>query len=99
MQTSDGGYALTGYTDSFGAGGFDFWLVKTDASGIMLWNKTYGGTGADLAYALVQTSDGGFALAGYTYSFGAGSSDFWLVKTDCDWQRMLWNQDLRRNKR
>ena len=82
VQTSDGGYALAGYTKSFGAGGLDFWLVKTDASGIVQWNRTYGGTGADVAYALVQTSDGGYALAGYTYSFGAGSADAWLVKTD-----------------
>jgi hypothetical protein len=47
-----------------------------------LWNKTYGGTGWDSASALVQTADGGYALAGYTTSFGAGYSDFWLVKTD-----------------
>ena len=47
-----------------------------------LWSQTSGGTGSEAAYALVETSDGGFALAGYTDSFGAGSRDFWLVKTD-----------------
>ncbi len=48
----------------------------------MQWNKTYGGTGSDLGYSLVQTSDGGYALAGNTNSFGAGGNDFYLVKVD-----------------
>jgi hypothetical protein len=82
VETSDGGFALAGETDSFGAGEEDFWLVKTDASGNMEWNQTYGGTNYDNAFSLVVTSDGGYAIAGYTASFGAGASDFWLVKTD-----------------
>jgi len=82
VQTSDGGYAIAGYTNSFGAGNNDFWLIKTDATGIMQWNKTYGGTNLDNAYAMVLTSDGGFAIAGRTSSFGAGGIDVWLVKTD-----------------
>ena len=82
VQTGDGGYALAGYTYSFGAGDSDFWLIKTDASGTMMWNRTYGGTEYEEAYALVQTSDDGYALAGMTDSFGAGITDFWLVKTD-----------------
>jgi hypothetical protein len=84
VQTSDGGYALAGYTNSSGAGSYDFWLVKTDSAGNALWNKTYGGTNDDEAAALVQTSDGGYALAGYTNSYGAGGFDFWLVKTDVE---------------
>jgi hypothetical protein len=82
VQTGDGGYVLAGYTESFGAGDLDFWLVKTDADGNMEWNQTYGGTEADWARSMVKTSDGGFALAGDTSSFGAGDSDFWLVKVD-----------------
>ena len=82
VQTSDGGYALAGYTRSFGAGSYDFWLVKTDGYGNLEWNQTYGGAGIEHAYALVETSDGGYAIAGYTRSYGAGSTDFWLVKTD-----------------
>jgi hypothetical protein len=82
IQTSDGGYALAGYTGSYGAGGYDFWFVKTDQYGDPQWNQTYGGLNNEIAYSLVQTTDGGYALAGYTESFGAGGSDVWLVKTD-----------------
>ena len=91
IQTSDGGYAMAGYTRSYGAGEDDFWLVKIDGSGSMQWNRTYGGTGADIASSLIETSDGGYALVGYTGSFGAGGDDFWLVKTD-DSGNMQWNQ-------
>jgi hypothetical protein len=90
IQTGDGGYALAGYTSSFGAGWYDFWLVKTNSAGTMQWNKTYGGTNADYGRSVVQTGDGGYALAGYTYSFGAGNADDWLVKTDASGNQ-LWN--------
>jgi hypothetical protein len=90
-QTIDGGYALAGVTSSFGAGDQDFWLVKIDAAGNMLWNKTYGGSEMDFGLAVVQTSDGGYAFAGVTMSFGAGERDAWLVKTDSA-GNMQWNQ-------
>ncbi len=91
VVTSDGGYAIAGFTSSFGAGDNDFWLVKTDASGNMEWSQTYGGTGDDRAYSLSVTSDGGYALTGYTSSFGAGSADFWLVKIGAS-GNMMWSQ-------
>jgi len=91
VQTSDGGYALAGYTSSFGAGGYDFWLVKTDAAGNIEWNQTYGGIGNDYALCVIQTKDGGYAIAGYTKSYGAGLEDFWLVKTDSA-GTMQWNK-------
>jgi len=83
IQTSDGGYALAGDTDSFGAG-VDFWLVKTDSAGIMQWSRASGGPSHDFEACAIQTVDGGYAVAGRTYSFGAGDADFWLVKTDIE---------------
>jgi hypothetical protein len=83
LVTSDGGYALAGYSHSiFGTTGTDFWLVKTDPYGNIQLNQTYGGTETDHAYAVVETSSGGFALAGFTKSYGNGGQDYWLVKTD-----------------
>jgi predicted secreted protein len=90
VQTRDGGYALAGYTESFGAGSADAWLVKTDSDGEMVWTQTFGGKGYDEAYSVVQTSDEGYALAGATTSFGAGFLDFWLVKTE-SYGNMQWN--------
>jgi len=81
-QTSDNGFALVGGTNAFGAGDFDVWLVKTDSSGNMKWSKNFGGTSTDWGYSIIETPDGGLAIAGWTASFGLGSGDFWLVKTD-----------------
>jgi arginine repressor len=82
QQTSDGGYIVAGYTDSFGAGGPDFFLIKIDANGNISWAKTYGGTYSDWARSVQQTSDGGYIVAGFTGSFGAGGVDIFLVKTN-----------------
>lgn len=91
VETSDGGYAIAGYTSSYGAGNHDFWLIKTNSTGDKVWDKTYGGINVDYASSMVQTSDGGYALVGYTQSFGAGSYDAWLVKTDSA-GNMEWNK-------
>jgi hypothetical protein len=93
VKTNDGGYAISGYTNSFGAGGRDAWLIKTDSAGNMQWNKTYGGTGDDYAYSLVQTVDGGYSLFGMTFPGGllTGIGDYWLVKTDSA-GNMQWNK-------
>jgi hypothetical protein len=91
IQTSDGGFAVTGRTGSYGAGDADIWLVKTDGDGKPIWNITYGGVLADIAFSVIQTEDGGFVLAGVTSSFGAGGRDFWVVKTDVNGQHE-WNQ-------
>jgi hypothetical protein len=91
VETADGGYAIVGQTQSFGAGFVDVWFVKTDAYGNMEWNKTYGGTDGDSGRSLLVTSDGGYAIAGHTVSFGAGNTDVWLIKTD-EFGNLEWNR-------
>jgi hypothetical protein len=97
QQTSDGGYIVAGYTNSFGAGELDIFLIKTDAKGNVQWAKTYGGTNFDNAYSVQQTSDGGYIVVGYTASFGAGESDIFLIETDAkgniQWAKTYRGQD------
>ena len=82
QQTSDGGYIIAGSTSSFGAGGSDVYLIKTNASGDTLWTRTYGGTNADFGRSVQQTSDSGYIIAGTTWSYGAGRTDVYLINTD-----------------
>ena len=80
VETQDGGHALAGYTMSKGAGLSDVWLLKLAANGEFLWERTYGEAGNEWARALVELPDGGLALAGDTYSTGAGASDVLVLK-------------------
>ena len=82
IQTTDGGYAVAGHTKSYGAGDGDFWVIKLDKKGNKVWDRTYGGSGNDAATSLIQTTDGGYAVAGWTDSKGAGGADFWVIKLD-----------------
>jgi hypothetical protein len=89
-QTSpDGGYIIAGSTFSFGEGSYDIYYLKTDANGEVDWERTYGGTGTDHGSSIQQTLDGGYVIAGYTNSSGAGDYDVLLAKTDAsgvvDW--------------
>jgi hypothetical protein len=101
--TRENGLIMAGYTKSYGAGGTDMWLLKTAPTTYTMdngvtgafqkeqWNMTYGGAKDDGAYCVIQTTDGGYAAAGFTGSFGAGGNDMWLVKTAADgtlqWKR------------
>ncbi|MEJ2281689.1 MAG: hypothetical protein P8X97_07280, partial [Candidatus Bathyarchaeota archaeon] len=84
--------AKAGRTYSYGSGHSDYWLIKTDANGTTQWNTTYGGTLYDFAYSLIESSDRGFLIAGYTGSVPDSIAfDVWLVKTD-EFGNMIWNQ-------
>jgi hypothetical protein len=78
VVTLDSSYAIGGYTNSFGSGGFDFYLVRTNSVGVPLWEKTYGGSDWERAHDMVQLPDSGFVLVGETYSYGSGNM-YWLL--------------------
>jgi hypothetical protein len=80
-QTSDGGFVVAGETYSFGIGNSDVWVLKLDVNGNIQWQKTYGGSGYDVADSIQQTSDGGYIVAGETSSF-SGNTEVWILKLD-----------------
>ncbi len=82
QQTRNGGYIIAGYTESFGAGEFDVYVIRTNSLGQVLWSKVYGDFNRDMGFSVEQTSDGGYIVGGLTYSFGSGRADVYLIKTD-----------------
>lgn len=108
-QTNDGGFILAGYTRSNvngevtvpGKGGFDFWIVKTNGSGLKLWDKRYGGQLDEKGKSIFQTSDGGFIMGGWSESLISGdksqdtkgATDYWLVRMDAGGNK-LWDLDF-----
>ncbi len=105
QQTTDGGYIVAGWTLSDDGdvsgyhGGYDFWVVKLNSSGDIVWQKCLGGSGEDEAHSIQQTTDGGYIVAGVTasndgdVSGNRGDYDFWVVKLnssgDIVWQKCL----------
>ena len=90
VSLSDGGFAIAGRTSSKGAGGGDMWLLRLDGSGNIVWDRTFGGSKNDYATSIVSLSDGGFAIAGYTKSKGAGDKDMWLLRLD-ESENIVWD--------
>ncbi|MBK9731262.1 MAG: T9SS type A sorting domain-containing protein [Chitinophagaceae bacterium] len=111
-QTNDGGFVLGGYTRSNvsgevtipGKGGFDFWIVKTDANGVKQWDKRYGGTKDEKGKSIYTTTDGGFIMGGWSESDinedktqnTKGSVDYWVMKMDMNGNK-LWDLDFGAN--
>ncbi len=94
-QTVDGGYILSGYTESnnndvtFNNGAADVWIVKMDSAGTLQWQKCYGGTGYDYGYHISETTDGGYIITansdsndGDVTGYHGGTSDIWIIKTN-----------------
>jgi hypothetical protein len=91
QQTSDGGFIVAGRSQSevsVNYGLLDYWIVKLDASGNLVWQKTFGGEGDDVAFSIQQTIDNGYIVAGISYSFNGnvsgnhGGGDYWVIKLD-----------------
>lgn len=93
-QTQDGGYIITGYTASFGAGLDDLYLIKTDGAGNTITENTFGGSARDYGNSIIQSSDSNIVITGYTLSYGAGGDDLWIIKTDAMGQNLLWSKTL-----
>lgn len=90
-RTHDGGYIAAGYTDSYGAGAEDVYILKVDGQGNKLWGNPYGGSSYDEACAIVEAGDGGFVVTGFTKSFGAAGYDVYLLKIDRDGEK-IWEK-------
>ena len=97
QQTNDGGYIVAGSTQAWGSATQDFWILRLDSTGNILWNRLFGRhtdpslDNCDEAYTIRQTSDGGYIVVGATYSFGARGSDFWVLKLD-SMGNILWQK-------
>ncbi|WP_405384964.1 hypothetical protein [Maribacter sp. LLG6340-A2] len=103
VQSDDGGFVMAGFTESDDYdisntnGSYDFWVIKVDAFGNLVWEQTFGGEGIEVAYDIAKTSDGGFVVVGNTFStngdilFNHGESDLWMIKLDED-GNLIWEQ-------
>ena len=91
IESNDGGVVIAGETSSYGNGGSDVYLIKTDEYGDTLWTKTFGGNGIEIGYSVVESNDGGLVIAGETSSYGNGGSDVYLIKTD-EYGDTLWTK-------
>jgi len=98
QQTHDGGYIVTGATQSYGRGHNDVWLLKIDEEGIEQWNTTFGGVDSNVGGSVQQTTDGGYIIGGCTDEYGSSMNDVLLIKTDPfgneEWNMTFGNKDV-----
>jgi len=90
MAEADGGWVLAGETASSGSGERDCYVIRTDAQGDEVWARSFGGARDDRCFSVAAADDGGFVIAGQTYSYGAGDRDAWILKVDEN-GKFLWN--------
>lgn len=105
VQSYDGGFVLSGFTESddfdikASRGSYDFWVVKIDAQGEMLWERSFGGSGIEIAYDMAKTTDNGYVVVGNTFSSdkdvakNLGESDVWMIKID-DNGNLVWERNF-----
>ncbi len=91
VQLPDSNLILVGYTNSFGNGGYDAYIIKTTQSGELIWQKTFGGLDWDFAYSVNKTSDGNLIICGSTYSYGQGDRNAFILKMDYN-GNFIWNK-------
>ncbi|SKB52132.1 hypothetical protein [Maribacter arcticus] len=103
VQTKDGGFVMAGFTESDDFdisntnGSYDFWVVKVDSFGNLIWEKSFGGEGIEVSYDIAKTSDNGFVVVGNTFSTNGdillnhGESDMWMIKLDEE-GNLIWEQ-------
>ena len=103
VQTNDGGFVMAGFTESDDYdisntnGSYDFWVVKVDSFGNLVWEHSFGGEGIEVSYDIAKTSDNGFVVVGNTFSANGdilvnhGESDMWMIKLDEE-GNLIWEQ-------
>ncbi len=91
IETRKGNYVIAGYSQDPETGYNNAWVIELDRNGRVIWSNTYGGTRGDEAKSIIQTRDGGFAIAGLSHSYSRGKSDMWLLRLDQEgnelWQK------------
>jgi hypothetical protein len=93
IKSSDGNYVIVGQTNSYGVGGSDVFITKIDLEGKILWANTAGGSNVELAKSVIEDSDGGYIIVGWTNSYGHGNTDILLVKFDSS-GNLVWGKAM-----
>jgi hypothetical protein len=93
-QTDDDGFIIAGQTNSFGAGNYDVYVIRTDDEGETEWENTYGGANLDIGNCIQRTEDGGIVVAGTTESFGLNGANVYLLKIHYNTGDLIWSDAM-----